>query len=110
MPPPLWLKQYEEIYPGFTNRCFDQQEQESVNRRKIEGDYSSGFKWAALMSIAGAIIAILTLIAFAFYALSLGQVILAGSTITVGVVAFAAVLLYRRTRPHQKTKAGKDQD
>jgi uncharacterized membrane protein len=97
MPPPEMLANYEQIYPGFTQKLFDQQQQESTNRRKIEGDYSSGFKWTMLLSICGAILICLALIAFAILALYIGHIYVASSVICTGVVAFAAAFYKLRT-------------
>ena len=97
MPPPEMLAMYENVYPGFTERLFAQQEQESANRRKIEGDYSSGFKWTMLSSIWCATLICLALIGFAAVALLHGYAAVAISTIASGVVAFAAAFYKLRS-------------
>ena len=103
--PPWILKEYEEFYPGFTERLLTRVEVQSTHRQKMESAVVLGnIHNARLVSVLGTIIVLGSMILAGFLALH-GLSGVAVGIVMTEIAALAGVALYRNhTKSEERIK------
>jgi uncharacterized membrane protein len=97
LPPPEILREYEQIWPGFTGKHFEYIERQAAHRQAIERDViKAKIKHEATGQFMAFTLA-LTTFGVAAFALYLHQLTFGGTIMSVDAVAIIGMFIYRQS-------------